>query len=578
VQWLRGAVLLGALFAAVGGSTWAATPASIAGEVVDVAGRPVASAEVREAGDLLTRSADVRSDAAGSYRVGASRWPYAVPALAVRAPGFVPTRTSGGRLVLHRWPGISGRVVEDSGSPLAGAVVTLSSHVTVVRAVMTDLDGRFDLVLPGLGGDVTVTALMDEHDTGTQAVRLSLDRTAGVEVSLARQLATLHVESDPNGQVPQVDGTTSPTCPATPCDVTVLSGAHRVSFVSDQFLPWEEDVSVAKNGTASVHARLERKTGTLTISAPPQGELSVDGQNVKSGNWTGTMPTGPHTVTFRSATTWPAITQATVQWNQTAQVNLSPTPVAPGDVGAFATNLRGYLDAQGPGSFGVYLQDVRTGSTVGVGDTGVLEAASVIKVPEALYLLHQVDRGQVSLDDQVDLHPEDFMSGTGSLYGTARPGDRYSYQQLLSVLIQQSDNTAWRALQRVLGISQIDAYAASLGAGDCVQRIDACSPRSAGRLLAQLAAGKILSGTSTRLLLNLLETTMYNDRIPYYLGGTTVAHKVGMDPGNGVANDCGVVFQSGGDPVVVCVFTTTGSPDNGAQVIRDVARAAMQLW
>src|SRR2546426_2662562 len=30
-----------------------------------------------------------------------------------------------------------------------------------------------------------------------------------------------------------------------------------------------------------------------------------------------------------------------------------------------------------------------------------LEAASVIKVPEALYLLHQVDAGQVKLDDQV---------------------------------------------------------------------------------------------------------------------------------------------------------------------------------
>jgi beta-lactamase class A len=578
VQWLRGAALLGVLFASVGGSTWAATPASTTGQVVDAGGRPVADAEVREVGDLLTPSADVRSDASGFYRVGTIRWPYLGQALTVQAAGFVSARTRGGRLVLHRWAGVSGRVVEEDGTPLAGAVVTVTSRATVVRAVMTNLDGRFDLLVPGLAGGATVTALMEEHDTATQSIELGLDRVARLELTLPRQLATLQIESDPGGQAPQVDGLPASTCPATPCDVTVLSGAHRVSFVTDQFLPWETDVSVTKGGSATVHAQLERKTGTLSVTAPGPGELSVDAQEIRGSTWSGTLPTGPHTVGFRSATTWPAVVQAVVQWNQPTQVGLSPTPVTPGDTGAFAGSLRRYLGTQGPGSFGVYLQNLNTGAAVGVGDTDVLEAASVIKVPEALYLLHQVDGGQVSLSDQVDLQAEDFMSGTGSLFGTAHPGDRYSYQQLLAVLIQQSDNTAWRALQRVLGIPQIDAFAASLGAGDCVQRTDACSARSAGRLLAQLVAGRILSGSSTRLLLNLLETTIYNDRIPYYLGGTVVAHKVGMDPDNGVANDCGVIFQSGGDPVVVCVFTTTGNPDGGAQVIRDIARAAVQLW
>src|SRR5207253_8434905 len=120
---------------------------------------------------------------------------------------------------------------------------------------------------------------------------------------------------------------------------------------------------------------------------------------------------------------------------------------------------------------------------------------------------------------------------------------RYSYQQLLTLLIQQSDNTAWQALQRVLDNARIDAYAASLGAGDCRQATDGCSARSAGRLMAQLSRGRILGAASTRMLLDLLQTTAFNDRIPFYLGGAPVAHKVGMDPGNGVANDCGVIFQ-----------------------------------
>src|SRR5204862_3360536 len=132
----------------------------------------------------------------------------------------------------------------------------------------------------------------------------------------------------------------------------------------------------------------------------------------------------------------------------------------------------------------------------------------------------------------------------------------------------QSDNTAWLALRRVLGDGAINAYAASIGAGDCSQVTDWCSARSAGHMIAELARGRLVSAGSTRLLLDLLETTIYNDRINFYLGGTTVAHKVGMD--GSVRNDCGVVFLAA-DPFAICVFTTVGDVDQGVQVIRDIA-------
>jgi hypothetical protein len=43
-----------------------------------------------------------------------------------------------------------------------------------------------------------------------------------------------------------------------------------------------------------------------------------------------------------------------------------------------------------------------------------------------------------------------------------------------------------------------------------------------------------------------------------------------------VANDCGVIFLSG-DPFAICVFTTTPG-QSGARVIRDIARAALNLY
>jgi Beta-lactamase enzyme family/PEGA domain len=570
VHWLKVSALATSLLAAGGAGLWAATPLPSTGLLVDAAGHPVAGAAVAAATTLVSPAAEAVSDARGRYRLGARRWPYWPPQLTVQAAGYLPARTTGGRLVLHRWPRLAGEAIDDAGSPVPGAVITVALSGAVLEAAMTGLDGRFDLLLPAMGGTFSATGVGDEHDAGSRDVPLALDQTATIELTLPRQFGVLHVQSDPAGQAPQVDGAVPPDCPATPCDVRVQVGTHRVAFGGDLFLPWESDVQVDKGATAAVSAPLVRKTGTLTVTSPPAGELTVDGQGVPGSAWSGVVPTGKHTVGFRSAASWPLLQQLDVAWNQTTQATLGPTAVT-SDAAAFTNGLRAYLAAQGGGSYGVYLEELGSGATIGVGDTAELEAASVIKVPEAVYLLRQVDAGQVKLDDQVTLQAGDFMSGTGSLYGTAHPGDQYTYRQLLTLLIQQSDNTAWLALRRTLGDGSINAYAASIGAGDCDQVTDWCSARSAGHLLAQLARGRLVGASSTRMLLGLLETTIFNDRINWYLQGVTVAHKVGMD--TSVRNDCGVVFQSG-DPFAICVFTTVGDVDQGTQVIRDIARAA----
>lgn len=98
-----------------------------------------------------------------------------------------------------------------------------------------------------------------------------------------------------------------------------------------------------------------------------------------------------------------------------------------------------------------------------------------------------------------------------------------------------------------------------------------CTAQEAGTLFVKLAGGSVLSPTSTQLLLGLLESTVYNDRINYYLPGLTIAHKVGMD--GGVMNDCGIVYAPG-SPFVVCVFTDGSDPNTGIQAIRDISRAA----
>jgi beta-lactamase class A len=546
---------------------WAAAPAPIAGTVVDRAGQPVAQASVTAASWPLGRATVVRTDPSGAYHLLGHLWP-TDRGVTVTAPGFRPERASGGRVILHRWPWVSGTVTDDAGNPVSGATLTVSRSGRSWRGT-SDQNGRFGFSAETDAGSAVVTAAAQDHNRATARITVGLDLRIAVAPVLVRHVGTLELDSDPAGVAPQIDGQAARDCPGTPCRLTLLVGHHVVSVQSDLYLPWSLDVVVALGQTGTVHLHLSRKTGTLQVDAP-SGDLLVDGSKVAQGAWSGTLPTGRHAITFRSPTTWPLAAVADVAWNQTAQMALQPHPVVPGDAGAFTNELQAYVNGLG-GSVGVWVQEPASGRTLGLGQDTRLEAASVIKVPEALYLLHQVDAGTVKLDDQVTLQAQDFMTGTGILYSKAHAGDQHTYQDLLSDLIRYSDNTAWRAIMRTLGAGSIDAYAASLGAGACHQWDDGCTARQAGSLLARLAFGRLLSPGSTQLLLGLLESTVFNDRINYYLPGVTVAHKVGMD--GGVINDCGIVYAPG-SPFVICVFTTTSDPNTGVQAIRDITRAA----
>lgn len=563
----RAVLSLAILVLPVAAAISAAVPKNVTGRVTDAAGESVANAQVSATVPGGLGDDQVLTDAAGRYTVRGG-WPLAPP-LVVTAPGFAPARTAGGGVVVHRWPRISGRAVDDTGARLEGALVTLS-HSRQVWTAVTDAEGRFTVLAAGGAGTAWLAVQAERHEPAYETPALMLDREVRLLVTLPRLLGTIRLDSDPSGQTPVVDGAAFPGCTQTPCELAMGIGPHHLEFTPELYVPWAQDVQVDRGTVAAVTARLERKTGTLRLAPPLHGELTVDGRAVDGGGWTGEVPTGKHSIAFRSPTTWPVTTEVDVAWKQTAEAKLAPAAITPGDDAAFLRDLQAYLSAAG-GSYGVYVESLASGATLAVNQDNRMVAASVIKLPVALYLLHQAEGGQVNLDDQVDLHDEDFMAGTGSLNGTAHAGDRFSYTQLLALMIQQSDNTAWRALTRVLGTAQVDAFAAAAGAGDCRQRDDACTAREAGQLLSQLARGRLLSQTSTQTLLNLLETTVFNDRINYYLNGIAVAHKVGMD--GGVINDCGVVYLPG-SPFTVCVFSATNDPAVGTQVIRDVARAA----
>lgn len=76
-------------------------------------------------------------------------------------------------------------------------------------------------------------------------------------------------------------------------------------------------------------------------------------------------------------------------------------------------------------------------------------AASTVKIYTALWIAEAVDIGDVSFDDEItyyyNLH---FEGGTGSLQTWITDGDRVSIGELLTLMIEESDNIAFHMLDR----------------------------------------------------------------------------------------------------------------------------------
>jgi beta-lactamase class A len=221
--------------------------------------------------------------------------------------------------------------------------------------------------------------------------------------------------------------------------------------------------------------------------------------------------------------------------------------------------------------------------------------ASCIKVPILVELFRQAEAGALALDDEVVLCPEDQVAGTGVLKDL-RPGLRLTLEDLATLAITVSDNTAANLLIDRLGQGAINARIAAIGMQatylgtrfvfDAPER-NVGTPADFCHLLTLLDRGAILDRVACDRLLDMLGRQQYVDYIPRYLPfnrfaeefglsqEVRVANKVGML--SGTTNDMGIITLPGVRYVLV-IFTkdcrdVRFGPDNeGALLVAQVSK------
>jgi beta-lactamase class A len=251
---------------------------------------------------------------------------------------------------------------------------------------------------------------------------------------------------------------------------------------------------------------------------------------------------------------------------------------------------------------GVAARHLESGRTYEHNGSEAFESASVIKIAILTEALAQVRAGKISLADRWTLAEEKKADGSGTLL-ILDPGLNPTWNDLITLMIGPSDNTATNAWIETLGIDAINDRMAALGfsrirlfaplpalarAHDEPSpwkgfRLGTVTPNDLADWMSRVASGELLDTDSSRRIFNYLDKDPTRLRIARRFPSEMLwAGKSGSM--RGVRNDSGILRTKKGRFVLVVL--TDGSkadPPSSADhpsvlAIADVAKAIVDTW
>lgn len=116
------------------------------------------------------------------------------------------------------------------------------------------------------------------------------------------------------------------------------------------------------------------------------------------------------------------------------------------------------IDQATPGQLGVYVKRLDNGETLAYASDRPWYLASSAKLPVAIALLQEVEKGNIRLSDKLVLKETDKVDGSGAVVWQ-KSGTAYTVDSLLKRMLMESDNTAANMLIHRIGDDTLNDHA-----------------------------------------------------------------------------------------------------------------------
>ncbi len=229
----------------------------------------------------------------------------------------------------------------------------------------------------------------------------------------------------------------------------------------------------------------------------------------------------------------------------------------------------------------IYFDYLNNAAWVGLGERDLFTAASTIKVPLAMAIFKAIEEKKLKIDDRYSLSDLDLNADFGELYKVG-PDNEFTVEELIKIMLEQSDNTAMTALYGVLkniGIddpfSDVYTYMGwdtfpAIGEVPSYQKINL---KTLSNMFITLYNAKYLSVKNSQKILEYLSNSPFNDKIVASVPeGMTVAHKIGVATGEETFSDCGIVYAPNRH-YLLCLGSNGGDEKVAAKFMAEISAA-----
>lgn len=248
-------------------------------------------------------------------------------------------------------------------------------------------------------------------------------------------------------------------------------------------------------------------------------------------------------------------------------------------------------------TFGIGIYDFKNDDTLFINKDKQFAMMSVVKFPQAVALLDQVDKGKLDYDMNIHFENSDLRQNTYSPLRNQTTGidTNITLVEGLSYTVSKSDNNVYDKFFKILRDTEVvEKYLQNLGLNNTTVGTDYANmevntiyankstPKDMLELLRMLHDNEILSKKSNEVLWQkMVETFTGPDRIKGLLPeGTIVAHKTGTSgkDENGVTaayNDVGIVNLPNGTIFAIVVFIADSKEKSNinARAIAEISKA-----
>lgn len=232
------------------------------------------------------------------------------------------------------------------------------------------------------------------------------------------------------------------------------------------------------------------------------------------------------------------------------------------------------------GKYSFYFEDLKSGFIYGYNEHVKMTSAGCMKLPVAMAVIKDVEEGKLSLDDLVLLESRDRVEGSGILkHLNSR---EYTVNELVIVMLVESDNTATQKLVSLIGFEELKAKFEEMGLKDTTMNdmpgspINLTTSYDLSLCWKLLKDGDYLSREHSRYIIDLLKSENKKKKTGFYLD-ESLKHKIASKAGDmqGVENDTTLIELQKGD----FVFTIMSADiPNSVYGLVSLAKSGKMIW